>query len=95
MKFKRTPKFKEDFDGLGDRLQQVVRESRSFIEAALQGNTELYQQHRIKRMKGHRDIWEGHLKLNLVFTMHFEVDDSGEKVCVFRRIGTHGIYDNP
>ncbi len=95
MKFKTTAKFREDHSSLSARLRQVVKESRPTLEAALQGDAELYQLHRIKRMKGHRNIWEGHLKYNLVFTMHFETNSAGERVCVFRRIGTHGVYDKP
>ena len=39
-------------------------------------------------------IYEGHLEINLVFTLHFEVDEI-EKVCYFRRIGDHTIYKSP
>ena len=45
-------------------------------------------------MEGQKGIWEGHVKINLVFTFQYDHED-GEKVCFFRRVGTHDIYKNP
>jgi hypothetical protein len=47
-------------------------------------------------MQGHPDIWEGHITLQYVFTFHIEQDpDTGERVYIFRNIGTHDIYRQP
>jgi len=51
---------------------------------------------RIRKMQGHPDIWEGHITRQYVFTFCIEQDDkTGERVFVFRNIGTHQIYRNP
>jgi hypothetical protein len=47
-------------------------------------------------MKGHEDIWEGHITLDYVFTMEWGTDEqTGEQLAIFRRIGKHEIYKNP
>jgi mRNA-degrading endonuclease YafQ of YafQ-DinJ toxin-antitoxin module len=95
MKFHRTPQFKEDYNSLTESDKTAVDDAFKNIVRALQGDVELRKQHRIKKMSGKNEIWEGHVKLNLCFTFHFENTNEGEKVCFFRRIGTHDIYKNP
>ena len=95
MKFRRTPQFREDFDNLEEADKISVTELFNSVALALQGNVELYKLHRIQTMQGRPGIWEGHIKQNLCFTFHFEYTDNGEKVCFFRRVGTHKIYEKP
>jgi len=95
MKFRRTPQFRNDFSNLTDSEKSDVNEAFPDVAEALQGNTYLYQKHRIKKMQGWEGIWEGHVKQNLVFTFHYDVDEDGEKICFFRRIGNHSIYTRP
>lgn len=95
MHFHRTPQFWEDFQNLTDGEKNAVTESFPFVSEALQGNTDYYSRYRIKKMEGHSDIWEGHVRINLCFTFHYEYTDNGEKVCFFRRVGTHEIYQHP
>ena len=95
MKFRRTPKFNEDFKNLTPQEQQEVKTAFLNVALALQGNAELFRKHRIKQMQGRKDIWEGHVKINLCFTFHYDETEDGEKICFFRRIGTHDIYQKP
>jgi mRNA-degrading endonuclease YafQ of YafQ-DinJ toxin-antitoxin module len=95
MRFSRTPQFREDFRRLSQDDKDNIREAFSLLSEALQGNGELYKKFRIKKMKGHKDIWEGHVKIDLCFTFQYRDTDNGEKDCFFRRIGTHKIYNQP
>jgi len=95
MKFRRTPKFNEDFKNLTPQEQEDVKAAFPNVVSALQGNAVLFRKHRIKQMQGHEDIWEGHVKINLCFTFHYDKTEDGEKVCFFRRVGTHDIYNRP
>ncbi len=95
MKFRRTPQFKEDYDGLEETDQSDVDNAFRSVAMELQGDVELFMRHRIRRMEGWVGIWEGHVKQNLCFTFHYEYLEDGEKICFFRRIGTHQIYDKP
>jgi mRNA-degrading endonuclease YafQ of YafQ-DinJ toxin-antitoxin module len=51
---------------------------------------------RMRKMRGHLNIWEGHVTMDIVFTLHIERDpQSGETIYLFRNIGTHEIYRKP
>lgn len=95
MKFRRTPQFEEDFNSLEESARKDVKKAFPGVRDALQGNSELFRHYRIKKMKGWSEIWEGHVKLNLCFTFHYDYNDNDEKICFFRRIGTHDIYKSP
>jgi mRNA-degrading endonuclease YafQ of YafQ-DinJ toxin-antitoxin module len=95
MKFRRTPKFSDDFDGLPKNDQDAVKEAYINVSLALQGNNEFHRKYRIKKMEGHPMVWEGHIKINLCFTFHKETDSNGEEIVFFRRVGTHQIYNKP
>ncbi len=47
MKFRRTPQFKEDYEGLLEFDRLVVDSAFGSVAAALQGNVELYRLHKI------------------------------------------------
>ena len=66
MKFRRTPKFNEDFKDLSPQDQEEVKAAFPNVALALQGNAGLFRKHRIKQMQGHEEIWEGHVKINYV-----------------------------
>jgi mRNA-degrading endonuclease YafQ of YafQ-DinJ toxin-antitoxin module len=95
MKFHRTPQFREDFNNLEETDRIAVINAFGDVAEALQGNGELRYHFRIKKMEGRDEIWEGHIKINLCFTFQFSVNKEGEKVCFFRRVGTHEIYSRP
>ncbi len=95
MIFRRTPQFQIDYNRLEKSDQKIVQKEFPSISEALQGNVGLYRHYRIQAMQGKSNIMEGHLKDNLCFTFHYEYSDSGEKICFFRRIGTHKIYKKP
>jgi mRNA-degrading endonuclease YafQ of YafQ-DinJ toxin-antitoxin module len=91
MKYQRGQQFKKDYKALPAELQEAARKS----FALFQQDTR-HPSLRVKKMQGHDDIWEGHVTRGCVFTFHWESDpDTGEQIAVFRRIGTHAIYDKP
>ena len=45
---------------------------------------------RAKKMRGHHNIWEGHISYEYCFT--FKIVGN---TCRLRRVGTHDIYQNP
>jgi len=95
MKFRRTPRFYRDYRRLTEQQKNVVDNAFLTVSEGLQGNSEYYSMHHIKKMGGRANIWEGHVEDNLCFTFHYEYTEDGEKVCFFRRIGTHDIYISP
>ena len=98
MKYIRTPQFREDCDILSrtvPNIYDLLRTSFPLVDQALNGDSSLYQHFRIKKMQGHTNIWEGHIRIDICFTFHFEIDEEREKNCIFRRIGSHQIYNNP
>ena len=95
MKFRRTPQFNDDFEKLESEDKSAVKAAFTGVGKALQGDAELFQKYRVKQMQGHKDIWEGHVKINLCFTFHCDKTEDGEKICFFRRVGTHDIYRKP
>ena len=91
MKYRRAESFRKDFEQLPKVIQEATRAKfQLFVED---------RQHpslRIKKMKGHDDIWEGHITREIVFTFHEETDEeTQELIIVFRRIGYHDIYKSP
>ena len=96
MKFKRTPQFQEDYDRLSEVDKRAVNEAFPGVGKALKGDVQLFNHFHIKKMKGWESIWEGHVKGdNLCFTFHYSQTETEEKVCFFRRVGTHAIYKKP
>ena len=91
MKYRRTKKFRECYDELPEEIKEKAKKAfRLFQE-----NPD-HPSLRIRKMVGHKDIWEGHVDIHYCFTFHYEKDEkTDEKICVFRVIGTHKIYDNP
>ena len=95
MEFRRTLEFKDNFKSLSEVYQKYINDAFPYVSDALEGNGDLYKKFKIKKMRGHPDVWEGHIKYNLCFTFHYEKGGNGEKICFFRRIGTHDIYNKP
>jgi mRNA-degrading endonuclease RelE of RelBE toxin-antitoxin system len=91
MKFRRLQSFKDDLDKLPEEVQQQAREKFKLFKVNL-----THPSLRVKKMKGHEDIWEGHVTKGVVFTFHWDNDaETEEAIAVFRHIGTHRIYRNP
>ena len=90
MKYRRLRAFKRDLDELPAEIRELVTSKfRLFQDDP--GHPSL----RVKKMKGHEGVWEGHITEGYVFTFHYDTDESGEQVAVFRRIGSHDIYRKP
>lgn len=97
MKFQRTPQFVSDYKA-DDAIKEEWDYAFPNIIRALTGDQEQYRHFRIKKMEGwpgRQGIWEGHIKINLVFTFHHEKLPSGENSIFFRRLGTHEVYKKP
>ena len=91
MKYRRTKRFHDCYDELPDAVKEKTK--KAFL---LFKDNPNHPSLRIKKMEGHKDIWEGHVDIHYCFTLHYEKDeDADETICVFRVIGTHKIYDNP
>jgi mRNA-degrading endonuclease YafQ of YafQ-DinJ toxin-antitoxin module len=95
MLFRRTREFEDDFERLPRDNQDDIKAAFTSVSNALEGNEDLYKKFKIKKMRGHPNVWEGHIKYNLCFTFHIAKGENGEKICFFRRIGTHDIYNKP
>ena len=94
MKFRFTPKYSDDYLQLGQKEKNAVFNAKDTIAKALQGDLECRSKHRLQKMEGRSGIWEGHVKIDLVFTYHFQYEND-IKICYFRRVGTHDIYKSP
>lgn len=90
MKYCRLNSFKRDLDALPLEIQELVGKKFQLFQ-----NDPGHPSLRVKKMKGHESVWEGHITTGCVFTFHYETDESGEQVVVFRRIGSHTIYRKP
>jgi mRNA-degrading endonuclease YafQ of YafQ-DinJ toxin-antitoxin module len=95
MKYRALETFWEAYARLSPTVKGKAREAfRLFQQGAK--NPPFHPSLRIRKMQGHIDIWEGHITLQYVFTFHIEQDpDTGERVYIFRNIGTHDIYRQP
>jgi len=40
----------------------------------------------VKKIKGHREIWDDHSDCQYRFTFHYEKDTEGHAICVFRNV---------
>jgi len=95
MKFRPVQTFWEAYAALPPDIKERTREAfLRFQDGA--GHPPFHPALRIRKMQGHPDIWEGHITLQYVFTFHIEQDpQTGERIYVFRNIGTHDIYRRP
>lgn len=95
MKFRTPRPFWEEYLQLPRAIQAKARKTFKLFRKGAE-HPPHHPSLRIRKMGGHADIWEGHVTLDYVFTFHFETEpETGETICVFRRIGTHDIYRNP
>jgi mRNA interferase RelE/StbE len=90
MKYQRTKRFKKAFKELPESVKEKVAKAFSLFRENPQ-----HPSLSIKKMKGHRDIWEGRVDDFYRFTFEYQaVPDSDETVCIFRNIGRHDILDH-
>jgi mRNA-degrading endonuclease RelE of RelBE toxin-antitoxin system len=57
MKYRRSPKFKDDFERLPKEIQESTKEKFRLFQEDMSHNSL-----RIKKMKGYEGIWEGTLR---------------------------------
>ncbi len=92
MIYRRLKRFRKAFADLPPDIQAaVIKTFRLFRDDP--GHPSLG----IKKMVGHRNIWEGRITRNYRFTFEYRDDPvTGERICIFRNIGAHDILDrNP
>lgn len=89
MKFSRSSRFKKDFQDLDPVLQKLVKEKFDIFKA-----TPDHPSFKVKPMVGFKGIYERHITDRLVFTFE-KYPKEDEIVYLFRRIGSHKVYNNP
>jgi mRNA interferase RelE/StbE len=87
--YRLTESFKRDYKTLENDIKETAKKAFGLFKE----NTN-HPSLRIKRMRGHKSIWEGHITEKYVFTFHKEKGDNCT-IYWFRRIGDHTIYKNP
>ncbi len=91
MRFRKLDSFETDFDELPAPIQTLAKEK---FRVTVQDPN--YPSLRVKKMQGHSSIWEAHINIQYVFTFEWDKDlQTGERIIVLRRIGTHQVYKNP
>ena len=90
MKHRRLRTFRQDFQGLPKEIQRkAVKAFQRFKENP--GHPSLH----VQKIPG-TDIWYGRVDQAYRWTFHYEHDrDSGETICVHRRLGTHAVFESP
>jgi len=91
MRLRKLKSFDDDLIQLSKPIQEAARKQYHQFK-----QDPRHPSLRVKKMKGHEGIWEGHVTRGYVFTFHWDSDpETGEQIAVFRRIGTHAVYDKP
>lgn len=91
MKYRRTDRFKRAFE----RLPENIRRKAVAAFRLFQDNPS-HPSLQIEKLAAQRDIWSGRVGQQYRFTFHYERDpETGERICVFRVIGTHEVYRKP
>jgi mRNA-degrading endonuclease RelE of RelBE toxin-antitoxin system len=85
MKIQTTKPFDEDYNGLPESIKD--RADKQFI---LLLENPHHPSLRLKKIKGHPNIWEGRVTKRYRFTFQISGD-----IYLLRRIGTHGILKTP
>jgi hypothetical protein len=95
MKYRALQTFWEAYARLVPDVRDRARRAFRLFQQGAE-NPPFHPSLRIRKMQGHPDIWEGHITQQYVFTFHTEQDPkTGERIYVFRNIGTHDIYRQP
>lgn len=50
---------------------------------------------RVKKMRGHQDIWELSVTQEYRITFQWAQSQSGERIAILRHVGTHAILKSP
>ena len=85
MRIQTTRPFDDDYESLSESLKQAVDK-----QLALFVNNPQHPSLRVKKIKGHPNIWEGRITRSHRFTFQIVGD-----VYLLRRIGTHDILKTP
>ncbi len=85
MKIQTTKPFDKDYDALPEFIKD--RADKQFILLLENPN---HPSLRLKKIKGHSEIWEGRITKSYRFT--FQIS---KEIYILRRIGTHAILRTP
>jgi mRNA-degrading endonuclease RelE of RelBE toxin-antitoxin system len=80
-----SKKFKKDYRSLPKDIQKLADKQLAHLFKN-PGHPSL----KTKKMQDPREIWEGRINYAYRFTFHWK-----RKICVLRRIGTHGVLKKP
>jgi mRNA-degrading endonuclease RelE of RelBE toxin-antitoxin system len=86
--YRRTRRFKEAYRNLAPDVQEKVKKAFQLFQADTR-----HPSLQVKKMQGLESIWEGRIDQNYRFTFHYDLNEEGETVCVFRNVGPHAILD--
>ena len=84
MIYRRTDHFKRAYQALPRPIQVKVRKAFQLFT-----QDPKHPSLGVKKIKGHRDIWEGRIDRQYRFTFHYEKDAEGQAICVFRNVDNH------
>ena len=94
-KFRPLKSFWLAYAQLPEEIKEKTREAFRLFQLGA-ANPPFHPSLRVRKIEGYENIWEGHITVQYVFTFHVEeYPNTGEKIFVFRKIGTHKIYRNP
>jgi mRNA interferase RelE/StbE len=85
MKISTTRPFEKDYESLPETIKE-----RTDKQLSLFLDNPRHPSLRIKKVKGHPNIWEGRITNSYRFTFQISGD-----ICLLRRIGTHDILKTP
>ena len=90
MIYERTRRFNKSLDSLPADVQtKAVKAFELFVDNPQHPSL------RVKKMKGHKAIWEGRIDQFYRFTFEYGKDaETGEAVCTLRNVGRHDILDH-
>ncbi len=92
MIYRRLKRFRKSFAELPPEIQIAVFKAFRLFQA-----DPSHPSLGVKKMVGRPGIWEGRITIAYRFTFEYATDPkTGERICIFRNIGSHHILDrNP
>jgi hypothetical protein len=91
--FERLPRFDKDWAGLPDDQKQRFRRAVAAFVDDLSAGRQFRNGLRVKRVQATADVWEMTFAPDGRATWHY--GDEVEPHVVWRRIGTHSVFDRP
>lgn len=91
MIYRRTAHFKKAYQALPEHIRKKA--AKAFV---LFQENPTHSSLGVKKMQGHKGIWEGRINHQYRFTFHYENQTkTGKTTCVFRNVDNHECLKNP